>query len=153
MSRIPIRLRLTLVFTVAMALVLAAAGWFLYLRVGSDLASGIDQSLRARAQDVRALVHDGGSLRSTGSPLIETGESFAELVAPDGRVLDASESLRGARLLSARELARAREGQLFMNRASVTGLNEPARLLVLPAGRRVLVVGGTRESVMTGALA
>jgi two-component system, OmpR family, sensor kinase len=146
MSRIPIRLRLTLVFTLAMALVLAGAAWFLYLRVGSDLAAGIDQSLRARAQDVRALVRDGGSLRGTGSPLIETGESFAEVLGPDGQVEDASDSLHGQALLSADELARARRERLFVNRPSVPGLNEPARLLALPVGRRVVVVGGTREN-------
>ena len=50
-------------FTLAMAIVLAGAAWFLYLRVGSELAAGIDQSLRSRAQDVGALVGDGGSLR------------------------------------------------------------------------------------------
>ena len=55
-SRLPIRLRLTLFFTAAMAVVLAGAAWLLYLQVGSDLGSGIDQSLRSRAQDVGALV-------------------------------------------------------------------------------------------------
>ena len=55
-------------------------------RSASDLGSGIDQSLRSRAQDVGALVRDGGSLRSTSSPLIESGESFAELLSPGGRV-------------------------------------------------------------------
>jgi len=146
MSRLPIRLRLTLVFTLAIAIVLAAAAWFLYLRVGNELADGIDQSLRARAQDVRALVRDGGSLNGTGSPLIETGESFAELVGVDAHVLDASDSLGGRPVLSAEEVARARRGPLFVNRASVHGLNEPARLLAVPIRRGVLVVGATREN-------
>jgi heavy metal sensor kinase len=146
MSRLPIRLRLTLVFTLAMAVVLAGAGWFLYLRLGSDLAAGIDQSLRSRAQDVGALVRDGGSLRGAASPLVERGESFAELLGPEGRVLDSSGSLGGARLLSAAELARTGAGPLFLNRPSVPGLNEPARLLAVRARRGVLVVGATREN-------
>ena len=50
MSCLPIRLRLTLFSTAAMAVVLAGAAWLLYLQVGSDLGSGIDQSLRSRAQ-------------------------------------------------------------------------------------------------------
>ena len=99
MSRLPIRLRLTLFSVAAMAVVLAGAAWLLYLQVGSDLGSGIDQSLRSRAQDVGALVRDGGSLRSTSSPLIESGESFAELLSPRGRVLDASASLHREPLL------------------------------------------------------
>jgi two-component system, OmpR family, sensor kinase len=146
MSRLPIRLRLTLVFTLAMAVVLATAAWLLYARVGSDLAASIDQSLRSRAQDVGALVRDGGSLASTSSALIESGESFAELLAPNGRVLDSSESLRGRRLLSAAELRRARTGLVLLNRSSVAGLDEPARLLAVPSARGVLVVGATREN-------
>ena len=146
MSRLPIRLRLTLFFTAAMAVVLAGATWLLYMQVGSDLGSGIDQSLRSRAQDVGALVRDGGSLRSTSSPLIESGESFAELVSPNGRVLDASSSLHRAPLLSAEELRRARVHPLWLNRPSAPGLDEPTRLLAVRSPRGVLIVGGTREN-------
>ena len=49
MTRVPIRLRLTLVFTAAMAVVLAGAGWFLYARVASDLSGSLDQQ-RWKAQ-------------------------------------------------------------------------------------------------------
>ena len=146
MSRLPIRLRLTLFFTAAMAVVLAGATWLLYLQVGSDLGSGIDQSLRSRAQDVGALVADGGLLRSTSSPLIESGESFAELLSPDGRVLDASASLNREPLLSADELRRARVRPLWLDRPSAPGLDEPTRLLAVRSPGGVLVVGGTREN-------
>jgi hypothetical protein len=146
MSRLPIRLRLTLFFTAAMAVVLAGATWLLYLQVGSDLGSGIDQSLRSRAQDVGALVADGGLLRSTSSPLIESGESFAELLSPDGRVLDASAPLNREPLLSADELRRARVRPLWLDRPSAPGLDEPTRLLAVRSPRGVLVVGGTREN-------
>ena len=146
MSRLPIRLRLTLFFTAAMAVVLAGATWLLYLQVGSDLGSGIDQSLRSRAQDVGALVADGGSLGSTSSPLIESGESFAELLSPGGRVLDASASLDREPLLSADELRRARVHPLWLNRPSAPGLDEPTRSLAVRSPRGVLVVGGTREN-------
>ena len=146
MSRLPIRLRLTLFSTAAMAVVLTGAAWLLYLQVGSDLGSGIDKSLRSRAQDVGALVGDGGSLRSTSSPLIENGESFAELLSPRGRVLDASSSLHRTPLLSVRELRRARVQPLWLNRPSAPGLDEPTRLLAVRSPRGVLVVGGTREN-------
>jgi signal transduction histidine kinase len=145
-TRLPIRLRLTLFFTLAMAVVLAAAAWLLYLRVASDLQSGIDQSLRSRAQDVGALVRDGGSLRSTASPLIESGESFAELLSPHGRVLDASPSLERRPLLTREEISRARAETTWLDRPAVRGLDEAARLLAVPSPRGVLVVGGTREN-------
>ncbi len=44
-----VRLRVTLVFVAVMALVLIAAGLFLYLRLGAELDDGIDRNLEARA--------------------------------------------------------------------------------------------------------
>jgi signal transduction histidine kinase len=146
MSRLPIRLRLTLVFALAMGLVLAAAGWFVYARVASDLNRALDEQLRSRAQDLSALVRRGGSLGTTGGPFIEPGESFAELLAPEGRVLDATEPIGRRSLLSQSELARARSERIFVNRSSVLGLDEPARMLAFPLEDRVLVVGATREN-------
>jgi two-component system, OmpR family, sensor kinase len=149
MSRIPIRVRLALVFALAMAIVLAGAGWFAYSRVASDLSSALDQDLRGRGQDLSALVAHGGSVRSTEGSLIENGESFAEVLGSGGRVLDATRPI-GASLLTVSELAAARSSPVFTNRSSVPGLDEPARLLALPAtrdgARVVLVVGATREN-------
>ncbi len=52
MSRIPIRLRVTLVFAAVMAVVLAATGLFLYLRLESSLNRSIDQDLQSRSQQL-----------------------------------------------------------------------------------------------------
>ena len=51
MGRLPIRIRLTLPFALAMAAVLAALGAYVYLRVGSTLLSSTDQSLLAQATE------------------------------------------------------------------------------------------------------
>jgi len=148
-SRLPIRVRLALYFALAMAVVLAAAGWFAYARVSSDLASALDQDLRARGQDLSALVASGGSVSSTQGALIENGESFSEVVDARGRVLDATRPI-GRNLLTSAELAAARSEPLFTDRPSVPGLDEPARMLALPAVREgqkvVLVVGATKEN-------
>src|SRR5881227_330036 len=149
MTRLPIRLRLTLVFAIAMAIVLAGAGWFVYLRVADDLSRALDQELRSRAQDVSALVRHEGSLRTTRGGLIEQGESFAELLRDDGRVVDATTPIRTT-LIEPAQLARAQRKPLFANRSSVPGLDEAARMLAVPvqrgAERLVLVVGATREN-------
>jgi signal transduction histidine kinase len=146
MSRVPIRLRLTLVFTAAMAVVLAAMGIFVYSLVASDLSDALDRELRSRAQDLSALVARNGSLERTGSPFVEHGEAFAELVGEDGRVLDSTPTIGRQRLLSARELERATQGPTFVDRSSVPALDEPARLLAVPVDGGVLVVGATREN-------
>ena len=150
MSRLPIRLRITLVFAVAMSAVLGITGWLVYAHVASDLDRALDQQLRSRAQDVSALVRKGGSLESTGGALVEQGESFAELMGSNGAVLDSTSPIGSSRLLTPGELIRARTGAVFLRLPSVPGLNEPARALALPVrrgGRQVvLVVGATRES-------
>ena len=135
-----------------MGIVLSAAGVLIYVRVGDDQARALDQELRVRGQDLTALVTDpGNSLRSeSGGHLVEAGESFAELVDAHGRVLDASRSLGNVPLLFPSQAAAAAQGELFFDRPSAPGLDEPARLLALPVqrgGRRVvLVVGATREN-------
>jgi two-component system OmpR family sensor kinase len=148
-NRVPIRLRLTLVFALAMAVVLLLAGSLVYVRLSNNLANALDEQLRSRAQDVSALVRRDGSLKSTHGSLIERGETFAELLSSNGSVLDATTPVGRAPLL-APELAHALHGPVFINRSSVPGLDETARMLALPLqrGQRrlVLVVGATRAN-------
>ncbi|MCW3012738.1 MAG: hypothetical protein JWO90_3142, partial [Solirubrobacterales bacterium] len=56
LSRLSVRVRVTLAFSGVMAMVLASTGLFLYVRLGSELDATIDQGLRARAGDVGALL-------------------------------------------------------------------------------------------------
>ena len=51
MSRLPIRVRLTLGFALAMAAVLAAVGLFVYQRVATELLGTVDQTLIAQAKE------------------------------------------------------------------------------------------------------
>ena len=151
MSRLPIRFRVTAALALAMALVLAGSGWFLYARLDSHLASALDTALQVRADDLGALVREpGASLADErGGGLIERGESFAQLL-DRGRVLDATRPLRGASLLRHAELRAAARGPIYADRLSVPGLDEPSRLLATPVERRerrlVLVVGATRQN-------
>ena len=151
MRRIPIRLRVAGAFAVSMAVVLTAIGWLLYARVGSHLSVAIDNNLRLRAQDLTALVREPGAplAAASGGPLVETGESYAQLVDASGRIIDATPPLHRTRLLSAGELRTAERTPLFADRGPVPGLDEPSRLLATPVvskrRRLVLVVGTTRE--------
>ncbi|HEY2939254.1 MAG TPA: ATP-binding protein [Gaiellaceae bacterium] len=139
----PIRLRLTLAFAVAMAAVLAATGLFLYLRVGSALDRTIDQSLRQRADDIATLVRQGDSR------LAARGEGLAQVLEPSGSVVDSTRGL-GHPLLDAAELSRATRTRLEIRSRGVPGSDEPARLLATPVatprGRVVVVVGASLEN-------
>src|SRR5919204_1225098 len=126
----------------AMGLVLAATGWFLYARLESHLQAALDTSLQVRADDLAALVREGGSLAPSGRGLIEPGESFAQLLSRDGRVLDATRPLGSAPLLDPAAIQKP----TYENRPSVPGLNESARLLATPVPRGVLIVGATRQN-------
>ena len=150
MTRIPIRVRMAAAFAVAMAVVLAATGLFLYVRVGTHLDATLNRQLGVRTHDLKALVRQPGSSLALagGGPAGEQGENYAQLLDARGRVVDATRTLGSASLLSAAQLRRARTESFFTDRDSVPGLDEPSRMLVSPVdsrGRRlVLVVGATR---------
>jgi two-component system OmpR family sensor kinase len=146
MTRLPVRLRLTLAFTAVMAVVLTAVGLFVYSRVGSDLDDALNQSLRTRADDIAAIANRS-FLRSaaTEGRLIESDESLTQIITLDGNVSYASPGIGTQPVLDADERARARRGPLFVDRDSVGGFDEHVRLFARPSQTGVIVVGGTRE--------
>jgi signal transduction histidine kinase len=78
-ARVPIRLRLTLGFALAMAVVLAAVGLFVYHRVAGELLATIDQTLAAQAKEELA------THRIDRDP--DGTTSLAQLYGRDGRLL------------------------------------------------------------------
>ena len=152
MSRLPIRLRVTAAFALAMAAVLAGTGLYLYLQLGSHLAASLDRDLRLRAQDLAALISQPGTALANDNSgrFVERGESYVQLLSPDGRVLDATRPIGGTPLLSPAELRNAARRPIYLDRSSVPGLNEGSRLLatsVTRSGRpAVLVVGATQQN-------
>jgi signal transduction histidine kinase len=129
-----------------MALVLVAVGLFVYSRVGSDLDSALDTSLRARADDLAATAAaTRDPLEQVRPRLIESDESLSQVIAPDGSVEFGSPGFEDRPLLRGGELARARRGPLIVDRDSVSGFDERVRVLAQPADGRIVVVGATRE--------
>ena len=116
MERLPIRVRVTLAFAGVMAVVLTAAGLFVYLRLAHELDETINQGLRARVASA------------------EPGR--ATLVEDDG-VLD----LDAASLLTPGELAQARRGTAIVDRDDIPGTDDPFRLLATTRAGALVVVG------------
>jgi two-component system, OmpR family, sensor kinase len=148
LARIPIRLRLTLAFAVAMAIVFAMTGFYLYARVDADLRRTIDGGLRTRADDVAALVRQADSgLREGGDVrLAAEGESFAQVLDARRGVVDTTPQLGDEALLSKSELAKAKVGTTFLDRDEVPGGDDPFRLLAAPVsaqGRQLVIVVGS----------
>jgi two-component system, OmpR family, sensor kinase len=130
-----LRTRVTLVAAALTAIVLAATGIFVYLRLQSELRQSTDATLRARA-DAEALVVERTGSFSPDQP----DDAFAQLLAPDGSVLDSSSAITGARALVPAGFATPS----YVERDGMSIENEvvPARMLAvrLPNGD-VLVVG------------
>ncbi|MDP9308284.1 MAG: ATP-binding protein [Actinomycetota bacterium] len=153
MSRVPIRLRLTAAFALAMAVVFAVAGLLLYQHLQSSLDRTLDQSLRARATDVAALVSQADHGLSESRVLANEGRGFAQILDMQGRVFDQTPGLRRSPLFSPQVLARARQSSVYVQRAPLDG--ESVRLFANPVnaqGRRLIVVVGSSLETRDGAL-
>ena len=140
MSRLPIRLRLTLAFAAAMAIVLAAMGVLVYVRVGGALLASVDQTLRAQAREAVSHVakdEHGGLVDSDTA----AGTTLAQLVDDRGRPIRSTPPGL-APLISPRAVRRAaRTGRL---RLTVEVSHRSGRWRVLavrpPGGAQTVVV-------------
>jgi signal transduction histidine kinase len=138
-SRLPIRVRLTAAFAVAMVVVLAAAGLFVYLRLKSDLNESVTAGLEARAAAVLA-AHSA----SAGAPG-DAEEGFAQLLRPDDSVLDSAGGIRDEAITPA-ELRRAAAGETILVERRVTGAEGTARVLATAGdGSEIVTVGQSLE--------
>jgi two-component system, OmpR family, sensor kinase len=131
MSRIPIKLRVTLVFAAVMAIVLAATGLFLYLRLESDLNRSIDAELESRSQQlIRVMrVRDRGIGEAARSLIDKRPNEFAQVLTNSGRLFDPSAQRDQRPVLSQRRVAAARQTQITFERPA---RGEPERYLARP---------------------
>jgi signal transduction histidine kinase len=106
---LPIRLRLTLAFAAAMAVVLAASGTFVYLRLSSSLDEAANETLAARLADASTVARTGRTGRTASD------EGFREITRvgrsriPDVRELDSVPGVEG-RVRIARTVVRTGAG-------------------------------------------
>jgi len=143
----PLRLRLTLVFALGMALVLSGFGAFVYFRVGRDLLATVDLGLRARVQTLQDQIQrDGTAGVGSSGALIDPDESIAQVLDAGGTVVRASSAASDAPLLSPAAL-RSVEGPTFFVRTVPRIDSDPLRLLVVRLGgsgrEQYLVAGAT----------
>ena len=151
LQRLSVRIRVTLALTAVMAVVLAATGLFVYLRLASELDATVDQGLRARAGDLSALVESRQvSLTSVGrSRLTEDGENLAQILSSSGRLVDSTPTLRGASFLTPEELSRALRETTLVDGKRVPGEGDRVRVLAtsvrVDGDTFVVVVGAPLE--------
>lgn len=139
--RLPIRLRLTIVFTVSMGLLLAITGGFVYFRLAAELLDTIDSALLSEAGAVASGLGQQGAAFS--APTGELG-TFAQVLGPGGRVIETSRPVPGGPVVPAAALPGIHRPAYSDRR--VSGISGLARIVVVPQGSgpsRVWVVTGT----------
>jgi heavy metal sensor kinase len=145
-SRLPIRIRLTLPFAVAMALVLASLGTYVYLRVGSTLLSSTDQGLLAQATEATLRIDRGRTPLDLDAV---SGPRFAQVLDARGRVVLSQPSGLPA-LLRPAVARRVAGGGSIRFSTTVAGEGGRWRLLAIPdtaGGRhRALVLASSLDA-------
>jgi heavy metal sensor kinase len=155
-KRVPIRVRLTVAFALAMAVVFAAAGFFLYQRLATSIDRTLAQGLRTRAADITLLVQqaDAGLRESKFNP--RSASSFAQVLDPQGRIYDHTPGLGTKSLLTPVQVAAANRAPLTVARTHSSGSNAAIRLLAEPVraqDKQLIVVVGTSLATRDDALA
>jgi signal transduction histidine kinase len=153
--RLPIRIRLTLGFALAVTLVLSVAGLLGYARLRDALDRSIASSLASQASALELVAQRTPS--QLDNVLLDRGETPAQVVAPGGRLLAATPSLRHSRLLTPAQLRAATRQTVTVSRVPASStLEEPVRVLAEPlddgARSRVLVVAaslGKRDETLS----
>jgi two-component system OmpR family sensor kinase len=147
MSRIPIRLRVTLAFTAVMAVLLTGLGFYVYSRFETELSEQIDQSLRTHGDDIASLVAHRDLSRSV--ELLGREESFAQVLTPDGRIYATTPQLGPRPQLTPAEAASAAQASFIVTRPHIRSIQGEGRLLARPARGRgqtyVVVVAATLD--------
>ena len=138
MSRLPIRIKLTLAFAAAMTAVLVGAGVLLLGRFEQQLDSTLESDLRLQARDVAALVTES---RRAGDRLAVDGSAgrLVQVLDRRNRVVAASPELRGRSVLTPGELGKAADRELLLRRGPGAGV----LLLARSAGSGNVVLVGT----------
>jgi two-component system, OmpR family, sensor kinase len=146
-SRLSLRLRLTLVFAVVIALVLTVTGLAIYNTFRADLNSAEDRALRSRSEEVTALVEQANlGIVPSLAHVSSAEDDFAQVLRPNGRLLAATPQVPSRPVLEGENLRRAATGQVFAERGPIEQLDGRVRVQAVPVASplgSVIVVVGT----------
>lgn len=154
---LPIRTRLTLWYVALLALVLLALGVFLVVRLRAGLIRGADEGLETRAAQISLGLQNGceGEFQDVSDASLvglPQGESGAQLLSSDGRVLESSgDPVAGRPMIGRDAITRVLGGSTVRTTIGTGRDREPFRVLAvgLPAGTcdGVIVVTTSLEDV------
>ena len=147
-SSLPVRVRVTLTFTIAMAALLAALGAFLYLQLRTDLNETINDNLRSRLGEVQGLVATIDAPAGYNFAFGDEDETFVQVLRPNGTVVYFTQAAGDSPLVTPAEIPPAGAAPAELERSDVPNLDVGARLLVAPPDESndlAVVVGATLD--------
>jgi heavy metal sensor kinase len=158
--RIPIKLRVTLVFAAVMAIVLAATGLFLYLRLESSLNHSIDQDLQSRSQQlIREMRVQNRGIGEAARQVIDGhAEEFAQVLTTSGDLFNPQHQ-HTRPVLTPPQAAKASRHEITFERPHRGAAREPERFIARPfefeGPTLIAVVGsslGNRDEALSSLL-
>jgi heavy metal sensor kinase len=159
LRRVPIRLRVSVVFTLVMAAVFAALAVGLYHAMDAALTDVMDTGLRARAATIEAalptrpITQPANAGPVSGSLDLEPGETFSQVTDTQGTVISSTLPGSDRAIVEPATLASLDRPTFFTRRLS--GVAGATRILADPVtsgGRPVVVIVGTSTTDRTDAL-
>ncbi|MGY4101881.1 sensor histidine kinase [Nocardia sp. R16R-3T] len=134
--RWPIRIRLTVAFTIMMAVVLAASGYTTVTHMRSFLDTSVTESLEYQLDELRPLA-------AAADPTLPgpSQDTTIQILSSSGQVVATTQEMPGPSVLSTSELDTARRGTLISDHPTAAGLAGPVRIAAASApGDRIVVV-------------
>ena len=140
---IPIRIRLTAVFAVVVAIALAFTGVLVYLVFRQGVDARIDEELADPQGQIVLLARDDPD---PAALLARAGEALLQIYRPDGTPVATSTQLDSARLISAPDVARAATAPIMLTRPRLPGMSDGVRIRAFPIpGGRVAAIAEPRD--------
>jgi len=153
----PIRLRLTVLFTAATLLLLGGLGLLFVRQLGTGLVSNLDSALRTRANElIGQLGPDSTNFADPGqSPLVLPGGMYGQILTTNAAVIESSDGLGRHALLTPNQAADAANAlvtadtTIALPTAGAGSDPTTMRVLAVASGRRgvVVAVAGSREVI------
>ena len=149
---VPIRVRMTLWYAALLALIIAALGAFLVLRLRTDLTNALDGRLRPALDQIALGYQAEGTLeaRDVSATVLSETAAASQVLMPDGRVVVSFGGRKAARpLLSVADIRSVIAGGRFTRTQPVSG--QPFRVIARSTTRagapRVVVAAESTASI------
>jgi two-component system OmpR family sensor kinase len=143
---VPIRWKIALASTFGVLILLGGSGLLFLTTLRSGLQNSVDNSLRARVDELSAQVNADGTVRTTvvGGTLHLTGNTYGQLLGPADDIVQTTDDALSGPLLDAANLRKVRPTGRFFDVTAVETAgkshDQSLRVLAEPLGRGGLTV-------------